>query len=138
MLLGGVASILAQVVVLKPLMDCVKEKGVIVVALLASILECAALIVSAFYPEKWLIFAVAAPSCIGELSFAAISSLKSVNVSEKVHYHVAANIAVHLDDSKLYDWPLCRSKAAFKVRSTARAPSSKRRVQSCTRGSTHR
>lgn len=88
MLIGGVASILAQVVLLKPLMDCVKEKGVIVVALLTSILDCIVFIVSAFYPEKWLIFAVAAPSCIGELSFAAISSLKSVNVSEKVCLHV--------------------------------------------------
>lgn len=84
MLLGGIASILAQVVLLKPLMDCVQEKGVIVIALLASIFDCAAFIVSAFYPKKWVIFAVAAPSCIGELSFAAISSLKSVNVSEKV------------------------------------------------------
>lgn len=88
MLIGGVASILAQVALLKPLMDCVKEKGVIVVALLASILDCTIFIMSAFYPEKWLIFAVAAPSCIGELSFAAISSLKSVNVSEKVCLHV--------------------------------------------------
>lgn len=61
MLLSGVALFPGQVMLLKPSMDCVKEKGVIVVAVLASILDCAAFIISAFYPEKRVIFAVAAP-----------------------------------------------------------------------------
>lgn len=84
MLIGGVMSIVAQVFLLKPLMDCMREKGVIILALVVSILTYICYIVTAFYPMQWIIFAIAIPGSIGELSFAAISSLKSVNVSEKV------------------------------------------------------
>lgn len=84
MLFGGILGISAQVFLLKPLMDCFKEKGVIIIALLASIVQCAGYIISAFYPKKWLMFAFAVPSTLGEFSFAAIASLKSINVSENV------------------------------------------------------
>ncbi|GLD92805.1 hypothetical protein PINS_up001384 [Pythium insidiosum] len=78
----GVGSILAQVLLLKPLMQCGKERGVIIVALLGRIIELGGYVVSTFIPEKWVIYATVAPSSVGDLSFAAISSLKSVNVSE--------------------------------------------------------
>lgn len=83
MLTFGIGSILAQLLFLKPLMSCGKERSVIVVALTGRILESAGYVVSAFVPEKWVIYATAAPSSIGDLSFAAISSLKSINCSEK-------------------------------------------------------
>lgn len=88
MLIGGVMSIVAQVVFLKPLMDCVREKGVIIIALAVSILTYVCYTITAFYPKQWIVFAVAVPGSISELSFAAISSLKSVNVSEKVRSFV--------------------------------------------------
>jgi hypothetical protein len=83
MLAFGIGSILAQLLLLKPLMACGKEKGVIVVALTARIVECAGYVVSAFVPEKWVIYSTTVPSSVGDLSFAAISSLKSINCSEK-------------------------------------------------------
>ncbi|KAF1329154.1 Major facilitator superfamily, partial [Globisporangium splendens] len=83
MLLGGVLGILAQIFLLKPLMDCFKEKGVIVIALLSSITQCVGFTISAYYPEKWLLFAFAVPGTLGDFAFAAIASLKSINVSEK-------------------------------------------------------
>lgn len=84
MLVGGLTAIFAQSLVLKPLMDCIHEKGVIIVALIGSILATADYIVTAFYPLKWVVFVGTIPYCISELSFAAISSLKSINCSEKV------------------------------------------------------
>lgn len=84
MLVGGLTAIVAQSLVLKPLMDCIHEKGVIIVALIGSILATADYIATAFYPLKWIVYVGTVPNCISELSFAAISSLKSINCSEKV------------------------------------------------------
>ncbi|DAZ93802.1 TPA: hypothetical protein N0F65_008561 [Lagenidium giganteum] len=74
-------SIIAQSLLLKLLMDCIQERGVIVVALLGRILECGSYAATAFYPHKWIVFAAMIPSSIGDLSFAAIASLKSINCS---------------------------------------------------------
>jgi hypothetical protein len=83
MLTFGIGSIVAQLVLLRPIMACGKEKGVIVVAIVARMLECGAYIVSTFIPQKWVIYATIVPSSLGDLSFAAISSLKSINCSEE-------------------------------------------------------
>ncbi|TMW66286.1 hypothetical protein Poli38472_004051 [Pythium oligandrum] len=83
MLTFGILSIFAQIVLLKPLMRCGKEKGVIIVSIVARIIECAGYVLSAFVPKPWVIYATAPVNSIGDLSFAAISSLKSINCSER-------------------------------------------------------
>lgn len=86
MLISGLASIFSQTVILRPLMNCIRERGVIIVALIGCILESGGFAFTAFYPEKWIAFTLTAPGCLSDLSFAAISSLKSVNCSEKVNF----------------------------------------------------
>ncbi|POM61788.1 Major Facilitator Superfamily (MFS), partial [Phytophthora palmivora] len=83
MLLGGVLALLGQVLLLKPLVACVREKGVLVIALIASMMGTCGFVVIAYYPRKWLVYAMSIPGCISDLSFPAISALKSINVSEQ-------------------------------------------------------
>ncbi|KAG7382802.1 Hippocampus abundant transcript 1 protein [Phytophthora pseudosyringae] len=83
MLIGGVSALLGQIVLLKPLVSCVREKGVIVIALVASTIGTCCFAVTAYYPRKWLVYAMSVPGCISDLSFPAISALKSINASEK-------------------------------------------------------
>jgi predicted MFS family arabinose efflux permease len=84
MLVSGLASIFSQTLLLRPLMHLMRERGVIIVALLGCILESGGFAATAFYPKKWIAFTLTAPGCLSDLSFAAISSLKSINCSEKV------------------------------------------------------
>ncbi|POM73036.1 Major Facilitator Superfamily (MFS) [Phytophthora palmivora] len=86
MLLGGVLALLGQVLLLKPLVACVREKGVLVIALIASMMGTCGFVVIAYYPRKWLVYAMSIPGCISDLSFPAISALKSINVSEQVRF----------------------------------------------------
>lgn len=86
MLLGGVLALLGQVLLLKPLVSCVKEKGVIVIALIASIVGTCGFAATAYYPHKWLVYAMTIPGSISDLSFPAISALKSINASDKVRF----------------------------------------------------
>ncbi|KAL4177256.1 hypothetical protein KRP22_002190 [Phytophthora ramorum] len=83
MLLGGILAVLGQALLLKPLVRCFKEKGVIVIALTASMMGMGGFAASAYYPHKWLIYAMSIPGCISDLSFPAISALKSINASDK-------------------------------------------------------
>ncbi|KAH7492256.1 Hippocampus abundant transcript-like protein 1 [Phytophthora ramorum] len=83
MLLGGVLSLLGQGLLLKPLVGCFKEKGVIIIALLACFVKMCGLAGTAFYPHKWVAYAANLPGTFCDLSFPAISALKSINVSEK-------------------------------------------------------
>lgn len=83
MLLGGIMALLGQTLLLKPLVSCVREKGVIVIALVASTFGTCGFASTAYYPHKWLVYALTIPGCIGGLSFPAISALKSINASEK-------------------------------------------------------
>jgi hypothetical protein len=83
MLLGGVLALLGQVLLLKPLVSCVREKGVIVIALVASTVGSCGFAAAAYYPHKWLVYAMTVPGCISDLSFPAISALKSINASEE-------------------------------------------------------
>ncbi|KAG2827510.1 hypothetical protein PC116_g4467 [Phytophthora cactorum] len=83
MLVGGILALLGQILLLKPLVSCVREKGVIVIALVASMLGTCGFVAIAYYPHKWLVYAMCIPGCISDLSFPAISALKSINVSEK-------------------------------------------------------
>ncbi|EEY53508.1 Major Facilitator Superfamily (MFS) [Phytophthora infestans T30-4] len=83
MLVGGVLALLGQVLLLKPLVSCVREKGVIVIALIANMVGTCGFVAVAYYPRKWLVYALCVPGCISDLSFPAISALKSINVSEK-------------------------------------------------------
>lgn len=84
MLVSGLASIFSQTLLLRPLMHLMRERGVIIVALIGCILESGGFAATAFYPKKWIAFSLTAPGCLSDLSFAAISSLKSINCSEKV------------------------------------------------------
>lgn len=84
MLLGGVLALLGQGLLVKALVSCFKEKGVIIIALIASLMKTSGFAGAAFYPHKWVVFLSCAPGCIGDLTFPAISALKSMNVSEKV------------------------------------------------------
>ncbi|ETO64619.1 hypothetical protein F444_17903 [Phytophthora nicotianae P1976] len=83
MLVGGILALLGQVLLLKPLVSCVKEKGVIVIALVASTIGTCGFVAIAYYPRKWLVYALTIVGCISDLSFPAISALKSINASEK-------------------------------------------------------
>ncbi|RLN72719.1 hypothetical protein BBJ28_00008177 [Nothophytophthora sp. Chile5] len=83
MLLGGILALVAQGMLLKPLVGCFKEKGVIVIAMLGSLLGTGGFIITAYYPHKWVVYALSLTGCISDLSFPAISSLKSINCSEK-------------------------------------------------------
>ncbi|KAE9155693.1 hypothetical protein PF006_g386 [Phytophthora fragariae] len=83
MLLGGVLALLGQGLLVKTLVSCFKEKGVIIIALIASLMKTSGFAGAAFYPHKWVVFLSCAPGCIGDLTFPAISALKSMNVSEK-------------------------------------------------------
>ncbi|GMF30972.1 unnamed protein product [Phytophthora lilii] len=83
MLLGGLLALLGQGLFLKPLVRCFKEKGVIVIALAASMLGTGGFAATAYYPHKWLVYAMSIPGCISDLSFPAISALKSINASDK-------------------------------------------------------
>ncbi|CAI5731643.1 unnamed protein product [Peronospora farinosa] len=83
MLLGGVLSLLAQCLLLKPLITCFKEKGVIVIAVIASFVTMVGFTGTAFYPHKWVVYALCVPGSLSDLSFPAIAALKSINVSEK-------------------------------------------------------
>ncbi|UIZ20918.1 hypothetical protein KXD40_000231 [Peronospora effusa] len=83
MLLGGVLSLLAQCLLLKPLVTCFKEKGVIVIAVIASFVTMVGFTGTAFYPHKWVVYALCVPGSLSDLSFPAIAALKSINVSEK-------------------------------------------------------
>ncbi|KAI9923021.1 hypothetical protein PsorP6_000376 [Peronosclerospora sorghi] len=83
MLLGGVISLLGQCLLLKPLVSCFKEKGVIVMAAVANLLKTVGFAGSAFYPHKWVIYVLCVPASLSDLSFPAIAALKSINVSEK-------------------------------------------------------
>lgn len=85
MAIGGLATVSSQLFLLQPLMNCVQEKGVIIVSLLGSVISTSGIVLTAFYPEKWVLYAGLLPGCIGHLAFAAISSIKSSNCSEKVH-----------------------------------------------------
>ncbi|ETK76124.1 hypothetical protein, variant [Phytophthora nicotianae CJ01A1] len=83
MLLGGVLSLLGQGLLLKPLVGCFKEKGVIIIAMIATFVRTVGFAGTAFYPDKWVVYASSVPGSLGDLSFPAISALKSINVSEK-------------------------------------------------------
>ncbi|KAE9215221.1 hypothetical protein PF005_g9533 [Phytophthora fragariae] len=72
-----------QVLLLKPLIRCVREKGVIVIALVASTLGTCGCAATAYYPHKWVVYTMSISGCISDLSFPAISALKSINASEK-------------------------------------------------------
>ncbi|TDH72946.1 hypothetical protein CCR75_003783 [Bremia lactucae] len=82
-LLGGILALVGQILILKPLVNCVREKGVIVIALVANTIGASGFALTAYYPHKWLIYALCIPGCISDLSLPAISALKSMNVSEK-------------------------------------------------------
>ncbi|KAL3667325.1 hypothetical protein V7S43_007554 [Phytophthora oleae] len=92
MLLGGALALLGQVLLLKPLVNCVKEKGVIVIALVASMAGTYGFAATAYYPHKWLVYAMTIPGCISDLSFPAISALKSINASDKEQGHLQGAI----------------------------------------------
>ncbi|EEY53509.1 Major Facilitator Superfamily (MFS) [Phytophthora infestans T30-4] len=83
MLLGGVLSLLGQGLLLKPFVSCFKEKGVIIIAMIASVVRTVGFAGTAFYPDKWVVYAASVPGMLSDLSFPAISALKSINVSEK-------------------------------------------------------
>ncbi|KAG7382803.1 Hippocampus abundant transcript 1 protein [Phytophthora pseudosyringae] len=83
MLLGGVLSLLGQGLLLKPLVSCFKEKGVIIIAMIACFVKTVGCGATAFYPHKWVVYASSVPGSLSDLSFPAISALKSTNVSEK-------------------------------------------------------
>lgn len=84
MLLGGFLAVVGQALLLKPLIGCVREKGVIVIALVANTLGTCGFAATAYYPHKWVVYAVSVSGCISDLSFPAISALKSINASEEV------------------------------------------------------
>ncbi|KAL3667327.1 hypothetical protein V7S43_007555 [Phytophthora oleae] len=83
MLLGGVLSLVGQGLLLKPLVSCFKEKGVIIIAMICYFLKNVGFAGTAFYPDKWVVYASNIPGSLGDLSFPAITALKSINVSEK-------------------------------------------------------
>ncbi|EGZ26021.1 hypothetical protein PHYSODRAFT_482737 [Phytophthora sojae] len=83
MLLGGFLAVVGQALLLKPLIGCVREKGVIVIALVANTLGTCGFAATAYYPHKWVVYAVSVSGCISDLSFPAISALKSINASEE-------------------------------------------------------
>ncbi|CAH0480278.1 unnamed protein product [Peronospora belbahrii] len=83
MLLWVVLALLVQGLLLKPLITCFKEKGVIIIATIASFVKTVGYIGTAFYPQKWVVYALCVPGSLNDLSFPAIAALKSMNVSEK-------------------------------------------------------
>ncbi|KAG1695279.1 hypothetical protein DVH05_020659 [Phytophthora capsici] len=92
MLVGGVLALLGQVLLLKPLVTCVKEKGVIVIALVANLVGTCGFAATAYYPHKWLVYVLTIPGCISDLSFPAISAIKSINASEEEQGHLQGAI----------------------------------------------
>ncbi|KAG6612616.1 Major Facilitator Superfamily (MFS) [Phytophthora cinnamomi] len=83
MLLGGLMALVGQGLLLKPMINCVREKGVIVIALVANTLGTCGFAATAYYPHKWLVYVVGISASISDLSFPAISALKSINASEE-------------------------------------------------------
>ncbi|CEG48348.1 major facilitator superfamily [Plasmopara halstedii] len=83
MLINGAFSLLVQSLLLKPLVSCFKEKGVVIIALTASLFKTIAFVETAFHPHKWIVYASSMPGSLSDLSFPAISAHKSINASEE-------------------------------------------------------
>ncbi|KDO19025.1 hypothetical protein SPRG_14862 [Saprolegnia parasitica CBS 223.65] len=88
MLLVGVSSMVAQGVLLQPLLSVLREKGVLVLSLLAYTGMAALYLVSLLTHDAAWIFVCAVLSGLGDIGFAAISSLKSIHVSAQDQGHV--------------------------------------------------
>ncbi|CAI5730280.1 unnamed protein product [Hyaloperonospora brassicae] len=82
-LLGGGLALVGQGLLLRPLVSCCKEKGVIIIAMIATSVNMAGFAGTAFYPHKWAIYVSCMPGLLSDLSFPAIAALKSINVSDK-------------------------------------------------------
>ncbi|KAJ8575586.1 hypothetical protein ON010_g3621 [Phytophthora cinnamomi] len=82
-LLEWLMALVGQGLLLKPMINCVREKGVIVIALVANTLGTCGFAATAYYPHKWLVYVVGISASISDLSFPAISALKSINASEE-------------------------------------------------------
>ena len=83
-LLGGALALLGQGLLLQPLVSCFKEKGVIIISMIATLVNMAGFAGTAFYSHKWVVYASCMPGLLSDLSFPAIAALKSINVSDKV------------------------------------------------------
>ncbi|OQR98350.1 Major Facilitator Superfamily (MFS) [Achlya hypogyna] len=82
MLLVGISSMVSQGVLLQPLLRCVREKGVLVLSLLAYALMAALYLVALYSHAPAVVFACGVFSGLGDIGFAAISSLKSIHCSD--------------------------------------------------------
>ena len=78
----GLSSLLVQGILVKPLMDCFRERGVISLSMLISVLAYIVLIIAAKYPHRWLVFLYASMSGASSLAFPAVASLKSVHCTQ--------------------------------------------------------
>ena len=118
-LLGGGLALVGQGLLLQPLVSCCKEKGVIIIAMIATSMNMAGFAGTAFYPHKWAIYVSCMPGLLSDLSFPAIAALKSINVSDKVRNMSYVLVRIAPDHAHDFDFH-CRSKEGCKARSTVR------------------
>ncbi|ETL29551.1 hypothetical protein F441_17739 [Phytophthora nicotianae CJ01A1] len=83
MLFNGVLAVIGQGLLLDPLVKCVQEQGVIIMAQIGSFLSTLGIVGTAFYPHKWLVYMLSVPDCVSQLSFPAISALMSFSTPEE-------------------------------------------------------
>ncbi|ETI35896.1 hypothetical protein, variant 1 [Phytophthora nicotianae P1569] len=83
MLFNGVLAVIGQGLLLDPLVKCVQEQGVIIMAQIGSFLSTLGIVGTAFYPHKWLVYKLSVPDCVSQLSFPAISALMSFSTPEE-------------------------------------------------------
>ncbi|OQR88643.1 Major Facilitator Superfamily (MFS), partial [Thraustotheca clavata] len=83
MLLVGISSMVSQGILLHPLKHCFQDKGVLVLSLLSyTAMAGSYLIALVFHQVSW-IFVCGVLSGLGDIGFAAISSLKSIHCTDK-------------------------------------------------------
>ncbi|RHY89507.1 hypothetical protein DYB35_007747 [Aphanomyces astaci] len=80
----GISSMLSQGILLPLLIRLVREKGVVAISMLSYAVMSGLYLVVLATHSKLVVLAVAVCSGLGDIGFAAISSLKSTHVSEQV------------------------------------------------------
>lgn len=85
LLISGLVAILAQGLLLQPLVDRVGERGVVVTSFSNNVVMAIAFIfIGGYYPRKWITFATIPVGILSYLAIPALLSLATSNVAEKV------------------------------------------------------
>lgn len=84
-LLAGLLAILSQGLLLQPLVDRIRERGVLVVSCINNMLTSLIFIfIAGYYPRKWVVFVMAPVGMLSTLMLPTILAMTSSSVAEQV------------------------------------------------------